>query len=363
MEKTAGIPAMFLIGSLLVAAVFSFSPDKASATSSATVRSRIQITVCGNGVKETGEQCDVTDLGGATCVSRGFSGGTLGCTPACDYHTSACVPAAAVGGGGSSSGGGGGGSSYVAPPAVTGIVLRGRAFPLRPVYALKDGSPAASVTATAGGEFSVSLSGLSSGNYSFLIYGDDRDGLRSASFAVPVSIALGTTTQVGGIFLAPTLKADKSAIGPGDVLSLSGQTVPDADVDIVVSPSSGAPLAYRIRSGIDGSYSYRLSAASLKAGKYGIQAKARSSALESASSTEVFFEVGEKTIDSVPERTAVKGNLNGDGKVNLVDFSIAAFWYKRPLSGEFAALEKAYLNGDGKLDLTDFSIMAYYWSG
>jgi hypothetical protein len=47
----------------------------------------------------------------------------------------------------------------------------------------------------------------------------------------------------------------------------------------------------------------------------------------------------------------------------LIDFSIAAFWYKRPLSAEFLAREQKHLNGDGKIDLIDFSIMAFYWTG
>jgi hypothetical protein len=34
---------------------------------------------CGNGVVDSGEGCDGTDLGGATCESEGFGPGTLGC--------------------------------------------------------------------------------------------------------------------------------------------------------------------------------------------------------------------------------------------------------------------------------------------
>jgi len=47
--------------------------------------------VCGNGVIETGEQCDGGNLGGATCTSLGFSGGTLACTGSCTYDTSGCT--------------------------------------------------------------------------------------------------------------------------------------------------------------------------------------------------------------------------------------------------------------------------------
>jgi hypothetical protein len=40
---------------------------------------------------ETGEQCDGTAMGGATCKSRGFCGGVLSCTPSCAYSTTACT--------------------------------------------------------------------------------------------------------------------------------------------------------------------------------------------------------------------------------------------------------------------------------
>ena len=48
--------------------------------------------LCGNGLIDSGEQCDGTMLGGATCVSLGFQGGTLSCGSSCSYDTSACIP-------------------------------------------------------------------------------------------------------------------------------------------------------------------------------------------------------------------------------------------------------------------------------
>ncbi|KKT82454.1 MAG: LamG domain protein jellyroll fold domain protein, partial [Candidatus Giovannonibacteria bacterium GW2011_GWC2_44_9] len=51
--------------------------------------------ICGNGVAEGDEQCDGSDLRGATCASLGFKGGPLSCTtpPAttCLYDTTACT--------------------------------------------------------------------------------------------------------------------------------------------------------------------------------------------------------------------------------------------------------------------------------
>lgn len=48
-------------------------------------------TECGDGALDAaGEQCDGTDLGGDSCASLGFASGTLGCTSACRFDTSAC---------------------------------------------------------------------------------------------------------------------------------------------------------------------------------------------------------------------------------------------------------------------------------
>ncbi|MCX4243706.1 hypothetical protein [Paraliomyxa miuraensis] len=50
--------------------------------------------VCGNDVIEADEPCDGTDLGGATCVSEGFDGGSLACADDCSgLDTSGCSAA------------------------------------------------------------------------------------------------------------------------------------------------------------------------------------------------------------------------------------------------------------------------------
>ncbi len=47
---------------------------------------------CGNNVREGTEVCDGTDLAGQTCVSRGFSGGTLACNSQCaGFVTTGCT--------------------------------------------------------------------------------------------------------------------------------------------------------------------------------------------------------------------------------------------------------------------------------
>lgn len=45
---------------------------------------------CGNGIAETGESCDGTDLSNTTCAHLGFTGGQLACSPNCNWDTSNC---------------------------------------------------------------------------------------------------------------------------------------------------------------------------------------------------------------------------------------------------------------------------------
>ncbi len=46
---------------------------------------------CGDGIIQTGEQCDIFDLGSQTCATLGYSSGTLRCAIRCTFDTSECV--------------------------------------------------------------------------------------------------------------------------------------------------------------------------------------------------------------------------------------------------------------------------------
>jgi hypothetical protein len=91
----------------LIYIFFVFIPQGVLAFGASNFKIEI-LTLCGNNMKETGEQCDGSDLGGASCASQSFSGGALSCTASCVFNTSACT----------SGGGGGGGAPIVNPPTI-----------------------------------------------------------------------------------------------------------------------------------------------------------------------------------------------------------------------------------------------------
>jgi hypothetical protein len=48
------------------------------------------VSTCGNGVRDAGEDCDGSDRDGASCHSLGFMGGPLRCDARCNFDTSSC---------------------------------------------------------------------------------------------------------------------------------------------------------------------------------------------------------------------------------------------------------------------------------
>jgi len=61
----------------------------------------------------------------------------------------------------------------------------------------------------------------------------------------------------------------------------------------------------------------------------------------------------------IPENEALCNltDLNCDGRINIVDFSILLYWFNR-LSPPY----RVDFNKDGLVDIIDFSIMAFYWT-
>ncbi len=257
-------------------------------------------------------------------------------------------------------GGGGGGSGQTQTGGA--VILSGRAYPLSKVNVLKDGQLVATTIAGSDANFTVTVSGLSSGTYSFAVYGEDSKGVRSSMFTFSTYVSMGVTVNIGGIFIAPTIYVDKSEVKKGGNIVIFGQSVPQANITIAVN--SEQEFFVNTDSDNIGAYLYNFDTAPLEIGQHLTKSKAALNDQISSFGTAVSFNVGTKNIDvKEPQKCPLKGDVNSDCRVNLVDFSIAAYWYKRPISETFKVIEKDKLSGDGKIDLVDFSIMAYYWTG
>ena len=330
---------------------------EARAATSQYVNAYVKISVCGDGVGEDPEHCDGADLRGGSCESLGYDSGTWSCMASCDYDASLCELVSPHGGGG------GGGGGIITVPVATQVIFTGAAYPYSQVVILKDGAIGTSTIAGADGKFSASIYNLSGGNYNFVFYAVDSNDFRSAPQTISVHITEGVVTTVSGIFIPPTIGADKSEVKQGDEITFFGHSLPL--VNVILTVSSTRLITFTTTTNVAGAYVFTRDTSSMATGTYYAWANAIYGKETSANSKIVTFKVGGKTVETKKtcDGKVIKGDLNGDCRVNLVDFSIAAYWYTRTLSSDFALKEQEQLNGDSKISLIDFSIMAYYWTG
>lgn len=286
---------------------------------------------------------DTPVLSVTVCPSNGCGGGTGG--------------GGATSGG--SSGGGGGGGGGALPSIITGasVVFTGRAYAGSKVTVLKDGAIIASATVVGNeGLFNISVNDLQAGSYLFGVYAEDVNHVRSPTVTAGVTVSANVITTVSGIFIPPTIDIDKTTVKQGSPITIFGSAVPQASVSIAVN--SQQELNFDTLADKTGFYSYSFNTAALAVGTHSTHSSASISGAVSGMSKTLAFTVGTEDIVKVPALPETSADLNDDHRVNLIDFSIEAFWYKK------SSPPKAFdLNGDGKVNLVDFSILASQWTG
>ena len=227
-----------------------------------------------------------------------------------------------IGVGGGGGGGGGGNQNNNINLISTAVVLKGKAYPLSSVTLLKDSQVVGVTKAGPDANFTFSLSGLSAGDYMFSVYSQDKNQSRSNLLTFPIKITLGVTTEITGVFLSPTLSADKQQVRKGDKIVLFGQTVPSSEIVITVRSEE---INLKTKADKSGVYLYNLDTSDMDIGSHLARSRATNDGFISPNSRGVGFVVGNKNILNVVKQQILKGDLNKDGKVNLIDFSIAAY--------------------------------------
>lgn len=318
------------------------------------IRATIKIPVCGDNFVDSGEQCDAANMNSSTCQSRGFAGGFLLCNYDCSFNTNNCTANQNSGGGR-----GGGGGVYV--PPTTGVIVNGRAYPGSIITLMRDAELAAKTTAGPDANFDIILNGLAPGNYMFSVIAQDSKGAYSSLYVFPASLTIGSQVKIGGIFIAPTLSINNDDLKKGDTAILFGQAAPLSQVSITIN--STVTKFAKVDTDKTGAYLYSLDTSDLELGSHTAKSKAIYNSEVSGISKTIGFAVGTSTSKTpLPDNGACqnqkKGDFNCDKKINLIDFSIFLYWYKKPNSPKYLDLNK-----NTKIDLSDFSIFVYNWTG
>ena len=116
------------------------------------------------------------------------------------------------------------------------------------------------------GNFTTAINNLSGGSYVFSVYASDSMGNRSSLFTFPVTLSVGASTQITGVFLSPTLDLDKQEVKQGDPLVIFGQAAPGAQVTINVHSSQ--VIVASTTANKNGAYVYDLDTTPLQFGSH-----------------------------------------------------------------------------------------------
>jgi len=243
------------------------------------------------------------------------------------------------------------------PPVAGLVVFTGQSHSNGTVVLLIDGVIAATTGADGEGQFTITLQNLSSGAYLFSLYGFDTSSVRSGILAFYVDITESAQTNISQIFIPPTLELSPDSTTAIAAVTISGFSVPGSLIGATVIDELGREQVFTARADSKGKYSSRVPLNVFKEGKYIAKPLAAAAGVDSPFGEALAFRIIDGRILIGPISRLV-GDFNKDSKVNLIDFSMIAFWYKRDNPPS-----RFDLNDDGAISLADFSIMAFYWTG
>lgn len=365
-----------------IAAVLSlpgiFFAQPVLADTSGEVQTTLTLSICGNALVDGGEQCDVpgetgvysTTIVGRQCSLTCFFGPYCGdgilqtqfseeCDDGNNNNSDFCsalckIEPAGSGGGGSSGGGGGGSGGSTRDLGPTQISVSGFGYPGRTVNILLDTVTVGTVRAGNTGRFEFATA-ASPGTATMGFWSTDSTGARSITLNNTFDVTQGAITNISGIILPPTLRLLNQKVNPGDVVTVSGQSAPSSAIELHVDNSQ---KIVRTTSDDSGNWTLSLNTGELSVAEHTL--KARSVTGTPPLTQQSGFSTALQLFVGVDGQTTTPSDLNRDGSVNLVDFSILIFWWSTS-GGD--SQPPADINGNGKVGIEDFSILLFNWTG
>ncbi len=299
-----------------------------------------------------------TSTATSSCVGPECTGSGTGSGTGASGSGSGSSPSGGDGSGsGSGSTGTGSGAGTKLPQA--SVRIDGYAYPGATVSILQDGALSRAIVAGSDARFAHTIDGLDRGSYSYGVFAVDTAGVRSATYATTMWLRSASLSTLSNIMLPPTLSVAATKVDPGVPIAVSGFSAPGALVTVWLRPRlavvTTADVVATTTAAASGSYTLTLATDTLPQGTYELvaQGSIAEAGIESDKSARKTIGVG---VDVGPSEGAGQGDLNGDGFVNLVDFSILLFNWN-------TANAVADINKDGIVSLPDFSIMLFYWTG
>jgi cysteine-rich repeat protein len=356
---------------------FGILSNTAEAVTISTATTTINLSICGNVLVDAGEECDVpgetgvysTTITGRQCTAVCQFGPYCGdgilqtqFTEECDdgnnddgdFCSAECTVEPAGSGGGGTSGGGGSGGGGSRPVGDTQISVTGIGYPGQTINFLLDTRAIGAVRAGTTGRFEFATE-ASPGTATLGVWALDFNGRRSITLNNTFDVTQGAVTNMSGLILPPTIFVASPNVIPGSTMSITGQSIPTAKIDIHFNNSE---IVESTQSGPDGRYTLTYNTSRLRNAEYTI--KARSVTGTAPLLTQSSFSSSLQLFVGVDGKATTPSDLSRDSKVNLTDFSILIFWWQTP-GGD--SDPPADINSNGRVGLEDFSILLFNWTG
>lgn len=366
-----------LLGGLFMLFVL---PLTVSAVTVQVSTTTLVISICGDSLVNAGEECDVpgetgaysTTITGRQCTASCFFGPYCGdnilqttqgeeCDDgnniSKDFCAADCTIENSGGGGGGSSGGGGGssGGSDNEELGDTQVSITGKAYPNSTVNILEDGDVIGTVRANSSGDFSFAAN-AEPGTITYGFWANDSHNVRSITLNTTFDVTQGAITTISGILLPPTIAVNKETVNRGEQVTFTGKSVPNAKIELHID---GDSIVESVVTNASGDWQIIFDSGRLSQEAH--TAKVKFQVLSGGRMTDsnygklLTFYVGIS-----PNAIISSSDLNKDGKINLIDFSILIFWWGTEGGN---SNPKADINGNGKVGLEDFSILLFNWTG
>ncbi len=353
-------------------------PTLVAAVTVGTASTSLTLSICGNALVDDGEECDVpgetgvysTTIVGRQCSAACFYGPYCGdgilqtqqseeCDDANndngDFCSAICkIEPAGSGGGGSSGGGGGGSGGSSIQLGDTIISVTGLAYPGRTVNIILDSVTVGNVRTNNLGRFDFTTA-ASPGTASLGFWSTDTQNTRSITLNSTFDVTQGAVTNISGILLPPTVRVSNANINPGDSLTISGQSIPGARIELFIDNQTSGVVATATS---DGTWNVSFNTRTLSVAEHTLKVRSLSGNLPLI--TQSGFSSLLQLFVGVDGRASTPSDLNRDGRVNLVDFSILIFWWG---TNGGNSNPPADINGNARVGIEDFSILLFNWTG
>jgi hypothetical protein len=238
------------------------------------------------------------------------------------------------------------------------VTMEGWASPGSTVTLLRDGKIAVTTQAKSDGSFSGTIANIERGTYTFQTYFEDSHGVRSGSYTQTLALGAGSDNILSNIVIPPIAILSSTSIALGDPVTVYGESILNGTIELSVMQQgkAGSPTAIQTFSATtsdSGAWQIIIPGSKFQKGSYTIRARVTlNPQARSEFGKLLFLGVGQNPNPDLSNRA----DINKDGKVNLIDFSILLSHWK-------TADADSDINQDGDVNLADFSILLFNWTG